>query len=66
LKTVLPLIGKLLTSNKDAYQYLCNSIHAFVEPLHLQKMLEQEGFVRMRIVKLTGGIATLILAKKEG
>jgi demethylmenaquinone methyltransferase / 2-methoxy-6-polyprenyl-1,4-benzoquinol methylase len=64
LKTILPLIGKMVTSNKDAYQYLCNSIHTFVEPTHLRELLEKEGFVQTRIIPLTGGIATMILTQK--
>lgn len=64
LKTILPIVGKLATSNKDAYQYLCNSIHAFTKPDHLKTLLEKAGFCQTKVIPLTGGIATLIITKK--
>lgn len=64
LKVFMPLIGKLVTSNKDAYQYLCNSIKSFVKPEDLEKLLMTIGFKNTRIVSLSGGIATLLLAEK--
>jgi len=64
LKTLLPLIGKIATENKDAYRYLCNSIHTFVEPEKLQKILEEAFFSDVKITPLSGGIATIITAKK--
>lgn len=64
LKTVLPLLGKWLTSDKDAYTYLCNSIHTFVKPDELKKTLEETGFRHLRVKPLAGGIATLFIAQK--
>lgn len=65
LRTLLPLMGKAMTSNRDAYQYLCNSIHSFVKPDHLKNQLTAVGFSNVQIIPLTGGIATLILAQKK-
>ena len=64
LRTILPIMGKLLTSNKEAYQYLCNSIHNFVKAPDLAHQLEHIGFHDIEIHPLTGGIATIILARK--
>lgn len=64
LNLVLPLMGKLVTSNKDAYQYLCNSIKTFVKPEDLEKSLLTLGFKNTRIIPLSGGIATLLIAEK--
>lgn len=64
LKTILPILGKALTSNQQAYQYLCNSIHTFIEPKDLQFLLLQAGFKEVEINPMCGGIATIISAKK--
>lgn len=64
LKTILPLLGKIITSNEDAYRYLCNSINAFIQPSELERILQQTGFQDTRCIPLMGGIATIILAKK--
>ena len=64
LTTIVPLIGKLLTSNQDAYRYLCNSIHSFVAPELLVQELEKAGFTDIMVKPQTFGIATLFTAKK--
>ncbi len=64
LHTLLPLMGKWVTSNKEAYEYLCNSIHEFVEPERVAVDLKETGFAHVKIKPLFGGIATIILAKK--
>lgn len=64
LKTVLPTLGKLLTSNEDAYGYLCNSIKEFVKPADLEQMLKETGFVHTMRRPLLGGIATIMYGKK--
>ena len=64
LKAVLPVVGRLLTSNKQAYEYLCNSINAFVKPDTLEEMLKNAGFVQTLQKPLAGGIATIIYGKK--
>lgn len=64
LRTLLPLLGKILTSDQEAYQYLCNSIHTFVKPAALKKTLVDAGFSHIRVKPLAGGIATLFIAQK--
>lgn len=64
LKTILPMLGKILTSNQEAYRYLCNSINAFIQPSELENILKQIGFEQTRCQPLMGGIATIILGKK--
>ncbi|ADI38392.1 bifunctional demethylmenaquinone methyltransferase/2-methoxy-6-polyprenyl-1,4-benzoquinol methylase UbiE [Waddlia chondrophila] len=60
LRAVLPIIGKLTASNKEAYEYLSNSIQAFIPPEDLQKLLIETGFEKTRKLSLTGGIATIV------
>jgi len=64
LTTALPLLGKWITSNEEAYQYLCNSIHEFVRPERVAVDLKEAGFINVQVKPLLGGVATLILATK--
>jgi demethylmenaquinone methyltransferase/2-methoxy-6-polyprenyl-1,4-benzoquinol methylase len=64
LKAILPVIGRLFTSNKQAYEYLCNSIQSFVKPHELETILKDSGFVKTSQKPLAGGIATIIYGKK--
>lgn len=65
LKTILPILGKWLTSDEAAYTYLCQSIHSFVKPNELKQKLIDSGFQNLHIKPLAGGIATLFIAKKS-
>lgn len=64
LKTALPFLGKWLTSDKEAYSYLCNSIHSFIKPEMLQNELLEAGFYDLKTFSLVGGVATLFIARK--
>lgn len=64
LKTLLPLLGKLATDNKQAYQYLCNSIQTFIPPQKLFNLLNENGFEKIEKHLLLGGIATIFIAYK--
>lgn len=64
LRMILPIVGKLLTDNKQAYEYLCRSIQAFIPPEDLEKIFNESGFVRTECHSLAGGIATIILGQK--
>ncbi len=64
LRYALPVLGKLLTSNQDAYSYLCNSIHTFIPPEKLVGVLEAAGFKDVQSHPMMGGIATIITGKK--
>lgn len=64
LHTLLPVLGWCFSANKEAYQYLCNSIHQFVKPNELVQMMQTIGFQEIKKIPLSGGIATIIIAKK--
>lgn len=64
LNNVLPLLGKIVTKNKDAYEYLCGSIQKFTPPLQLEAFLKEAGFAYVRRYPLTFGIATILIADK--
>lgn len=65
LRTILPPLGRLITSNKDAYSYLCSSIQAFIPPEILVRLLQQAGFSSVTATPLTFGTATIFRAIKE-
>lgn len=64
LKYCLPIMGKLLTTDQAAYQYLCNSIHSFIKPHEMKALLLSVGFQEVKIYPQTGGISTILIAKK--
>lgn len=64
LRFFLPQIGRLLTHNKAAYEYLCQSIQNFIVPAVLEEQLKAAGFTDTYCRPLNGGIATLIFGKK--
>lgn len=65
LKIALPVLGKWLTSNQAAYEYLRNSIHTFIAPSEIRRLLINQGFVSTDCYPLAGGIATIITGQKR-
>jgi len=61
---IMPLLGKLITGSKEAYTAFPESIRAFPLPEELSLILEKIGFKRIKIKKLTNGIAVIHSAKK--
>ncbi|HVH81237.1 MAG TPA: class I SAM-dependent methyltransferase [Stellaceae bacterium] len=56
---VLPLIGQIVTGDRDAYTYLVESIRRFPSQTALCDLIEAAGLERPRFRNLTGGIAAL-------
>ncbi|HZT52540.1 MAG TPA: bifunctional demethylmenaquinone methyltransferase/2-methoxy-6-polyprenyl-1,4-benzoquinol methylase UbiE [Stellaceae bacterium] len=56
---VLPRLGQIVTGDRDAYQYLVESIRRFPPQDELAALMEQAGFERVGYRNLTGGIAAL-------
>lgn len=63
-KTFLPITGRLLTDNADAYRYLADSVQQFSSPKILSQQLKGSGFSSIKIMPLSLGIATIITCKK--
>lgn len=55
----LPLLGRLVTGNRDAYAYLVESIRRFPPQSEVSAMIAAAGLERPRYRNLTGGIAAL-------
>jgi demethylmenaquinone methyltransferase/2-methoxy-6-polyprenyl-1,4-benzoquinol methylase len=64
LHRFVPKIGKWLSGNEKAYRYLAESIDAFMPVEELTALLQKEGFEDILVKPLSGGIVTMILAKK--
>jgi demethylmenaquinone methyltransferase/2-methoxy-6-polyprenyl-1,4-benzoquinol methylase len=62
---ILPFIGGIVSGRRIAYQYLSQSIAAFVDPIDLQAMLEKHGFRAVSLYPQTLGIAFIIVSQKE-
>ena len=56
---VIPRLGRLLTGDRDSYQYLVESIRVFPSKQQLLKMLQQAGFVRCDYRALAAGAVAL-------
>jgi demethylmenaquinone methyltransferase/2-methoxy-6-polyprenyl-1,4-benzoquinol methylase len=56
---VLPLLGQLVASDREAYQYLAESIRRFPPQDELVQRMEAAGLGRPRYRNLSGGIAAI-------
>lgn len=64
LHSLLPVLGWCFSANQEAYHYLCNSINSFIKPAELERVLIEVGFQQTSLISLSGGIATILIAKK--
>ena len=58
-RRAIPLIGRLFSGEKEAYNYLPDSVSKFPHNEAFLKMLSCAGFFETRQIKLTGGIASI-------
>jgi demethylmenaquinone methyltransferase/2-methoxy-6-polyprenyl-1,4-benzoquinol methylase len=56
---VIPRIGEAVTGDRDAYQYLVESIRKFPKPPAFAKMIEAAGFRRVSFSTMTAGVVAL-------
>lgn len=56
---VLPLLGRIVAGDRDAYAYLVESIRRFPSQSALCDLIEAAGLERARFRNLTGGVAAL-------
>ncbi|MBN2226145.1 MAG: bifunctional demethylmenaquinone methyltransferase/2-methoxy-6-polyprenyl-1,4-benzoquinol methylase UbiE [candidate division Zixibacteria bacterium] len=59
LNTIIPRLGGLISGNREAYQYLPDSIAGFLKPEELSNLFEGAGLREIRAFPLTYGIAYL-------
>jgi demethylmenaquinone methyltransferase / 2-methoxy-6-polyprenyl-1,4-benzoquinol methylase len=63
---VVPIVGGLLSGDRDAYQYLPASAAAFPDAVTLGRMMLEAGFSRVRYLRLGLGTVALHVAAKPG
>ncbi|HEY6028664.1 MAG TPA: class I SAM-dependent methyltransferase, partial [Pseudolabrys sp.] len=56
---LIPRIGQAVTGDREAYQYLVESIRKFPKPQAFAGMIEQAGFRRVSFRQMTGGVVAL-------
>src|SRR6185437_7550337 len=56
---VIPRIGEVVTGDREAYQYLVESIRKFPKPPAFARMIEAAGFRRVSFRQMTGGVVAL-------
>lgn len=61
---ILPVIGGIISRDRDAYNYLPKSVEEFDEKIDLEKLLLNAGFKKIEKFALTFGIAQTIIASK--
>jgi demethylmenaquinone methyltransferase/2-methoxy-6-polyprenyl-1,4-benzoquinol methylase len=63
-KKILPLVGGLISGDKAAYSYLPRSVEEFDEKINMPELLNNSGFKKIEVHKLTLGIVQIIIATK--
>jgi demethylmenaquinone methyltransferase/2-methoxy-6-polyprenyl-1,4-benzoquinol methylase len=56
---VIPHVGEVVTGDREAYQYLVESIRKFPKPPAFAKMMEAAGFRRVTFTAMTAGVVAL-------
>jgi len=64
LRLVAPRIGRMVSSNREAYQYLNDSVRAFPEGEQFIRILDSCGYVHTRLRRLSLGICSLYIGEK--
>ena len=62
--TVLPKIGKIVSKDNAAYQYLPESVAAFPDGAEFLKILNEVGYKEAKCIPLTFGISSIYWARK--
>ncbi|HVO74857.1 MAG TPA: bifunctional demethylmenaquinone methyltransferase/2-methoxy-6-polyprenyl-1,4-benzoquinol methylase UbiE [Ignavibacteriaceae bacterium] len=63
-KKILPLTGRVISGDKEAYSYLPESVQEFDEKVDLKNLLNETGFTGIRDYRLTLGIVQVLIALK--
>ncbi|MDR3610890.1 MAG: class I SAM-dependent methyltransferase, partial [Ignavibacteriaceae bacterium] len=63
-KKILPLIGGIISGDKEAYSYLPRSVEEFDEKINMKELLHNSGFKKVDAHTLTMGIVQVIIATK--
>jgi demethylmenaquinone methyltransferase/2-methoxy-6-polyprenyl-1,4-benzoquinol methylase len=56
---IVPLLGQIVAGDREAYDYLVESIRRFPRQSELAEMIARAGFDQVKFRNLTGGVAAL-------
>ena len=60
---LIPLYGKLVLNNEEAYSYLIQSIKEFPNQIQLTKKLLKAGFRKIEVFDVLDGIASIHISE---
>jgi demethylmenaquinone methyltransferase/2-methoxy-6-polyprenyl-1,4-benzoquinol methylase len=60
----MPLVGRLISRDKQAYSYLPATMEAFPQGEQMSEILKKAGFGDVKFKRFTGGISTLYTAER--
>lgn len=63
-KAILPLVGKFISKDRRAYEYLPESVAAFPQGQDFLDIMEDCGYVQVDRKRLSGGIASIYVGEK--
>jgi demethylmenaquinone methyltransferase/2-methoxy-6-polyprenyl-1,4-benzoquinol methylase len=64
-KFILPVIGKAISKDKSAYNYLPESVMNFPDGENFIKIFKEAGFKKCSIKALSFGIASIYIGEKN-
>ncbi len=64
LRNIMPRVAGVLTGERQAYEYLCNTIEQFPSGQGMCRMITENGFSQAEAMPLSFGIASLYRAVK--
>lgn len=63
-ETVLPAVGRWISQDREAYEYLPASVGAFVSPDAMEAIVHRSGFRPESVTPLLGGVTYVLTALK--
>ena len=64
LRFIVPLIGGIVSGDKDAYRYLDRTIEGFHDAKSFCPLMERAGFVAVKVRRLALGVACIYIGSK--
>jgi demethylmenaquinone methyltransferase/2-methoxy-6-polyprenyl-1,4-benzoquinol methylase len=64
LRLVAPRVGRMVSSSREAYQYLNDSVRAFPEGEDFVRILDKAGYMNTGLRRLSLGICSLYVGEK--
>jgi demethylmenaquinone methyltransferase/2-methoxy-6-polyprenyl-1,4-benzoquinol methylase len=64
LKTVIPVLGGMVSGSIEAYRYFSSSVAGFLRPDEVTELMIKSGLKNIQVKSLTGGIAYIYRGEK--